>query len=65
LIQKLTSKLEKISGKFMVRDFDVRHNFDYWNPIRFEMDFELKFRGQRVVEAFSDLFKILKYFGNL
>jgi hypothetical protein len=33
-----------MSGKFMVKDFDVRNNFANWNFLQFSTNLEIKFR---------------------
>jgi hypothetical protein len=46
-IQTSASNPEKIPGNFMEKDFDVMNNFCFRNFLRFETEFELKFRESK------------------
>jgi hypothetical protein len=48
-LQTLAFKPLKFWRIFLVKDYEPRNNFGYWNPLRFEINFELKFREAKVM----------------
>jgi hypothetical protein len=63
-LQTLSSMLWKNWKKYLVIDHEPRNTFCYSNFLKFEMEFEWKFREARAVLNFGYLIKIARDFEN-
>jgi hypothetical protein len=67
-LEKYIPRLRKIEIKYGWREFEIRNNFPYKRFLRFEMDYELKFREASMTRIsieihwkFLELWNLMKF----